>query len=528
MSKQRLELDWIGKDIEHILEPRILLEQKELSFGKKDSKNLIIQGDNLLALKALESDFRDKISCIFIDPPYNTGAAFDQYDDGVEHSIWLSLMRNRILRLHKLLEQNGSLWITIDDNEAHYLKIICDEIFGRKNFVANIVWQKRTSPDIRATVGAGHDHILVFAKNIENFKKKINKLPFNEEQKSRYKNPDDDPRGPWASVDMTGQTGHATPSQFYSISAPNKTKHAPPDGRCWAFAEATVKQFIKEGRVWFGADGNSRPRLKKYLSDSDGVPAWTWWPNSEVGHNQEAKKESIELFGAGKAFDTPKPERLLERIIHLATSPGDMVLDSFAGSGTTAAVAHKMLRNWITIEVGDHCQTHVIPRLKKVIDGKDEGGITANQNWTGGGGFKFMTLAPSLLEKDDRGQWIISKKYDSTMLASAVCKHEGFKFHPDQKSYWKQGYSTEKDFIFVTTQFLTSEQIQRIHDLLKPDESLLICAKAFKVPSNKFDRITLKKIPQSLLTRGVEFGRDDYSLNVKEPVQEEMGMDTDL
>lgn len=524
MGMQRLELDWIGKDQERILEPRILIEETDKSRGEA-SGNLLIHGDNLLALKALDSDFRGKIKCVFIDPPYNTGSAFDQYDDGLEHSIWLSLMRDRIALLHKLLSEDGSLWITIDDNEAHYLKVLCDEIFGRKNFVANVVWQKRTSPDIRATIGAGHDHILVFAKNIFDFKKVINKLPFSAEQRERYKNPDNDPRGPWASVDMTGQTGHATESQFYEIVSPAKNKFLPPDGRCWAFAESTVKEFIREGRIWFGVDGTSRPRLKKYLSESDGVPAWTWWPNDEVGHNQEAKKESIELFGAGRAFDTPKPERLIERILHIATQPGDVVLDSFAGSGTTAAVAHKMRRQWITIEVGDHCLTHVLPRMSKVVSGEDRGGISKNQNWTGGGGFKFMAMAPSLLEKDDRGNWVISKKYNASMLAAAVCKHEGFVFRPDQKVFWKQGFSTERDFIFVTTQFLTTEQLQRIHDQLKPDESLLICAKAFKAPSQGFERITLKKIPQALLNRGVEFGRDDYSLNIREPVQEEMNVD---
>ena len=296
IKKQRLELDWVGKDDKSKLEPRLLLEDQVLSYGKRD-ENMLIQGDNLLALKALEQDYSGKIKLCFIDPPYNTGFAFDQYEDGLEHSLWLSLMRDRIEIIHDLLMDEGSLWITIDDNEAHYPKVLCDSIFGRRNFVANIVWQKRTSPDMRATIGAGHDHILVFAKNIDNFKKVIKKLPLNDEQAARYKNPDNDPRGPWASVDMTGQTGHATPAQFYNIVSPFGNEFPPPEGRCWAFAEDTVKRLIEEGKVWFGRTGNSRPRLKKYLSDNEGVTAWTWWPTQRLDIIKKLKKKVFRFLG---------------------------------------------------------------------------------------------------------------------------------------------------------------------------------------------------------------------------------------
>lgn len=521
--KQRLELDWIGKDEHKVLEPRILVLDQDKSLGA-DGENKLIFGDNLLALKAIEDQYKSSIQTIVIDPPYNTGSAFTHYDDGLEHSQWLTLIRDRILILHGLLKNTGSLWITIDDNEAHYLKVLCDEIFGRQNFVANVVWQKRTSPDMRATIGAGHDHILVFAKDLVEFKKIVKPLPKSEKQKSSYKNPDNDPRGPWVSSDFTAQGFR--PNQMYTIKTPGGAVYEPPEGRCWKNVESVFLKSVEEDRMWFGKDGKGVPRRKTYLAESEGQNAWTWWPNSEVGHNQEAKKEIIALFGASNAFDTPKPERLIQRILQLTTEEGDLVLDSFAGSGTTGAVAHKMKRKWIMIELGEHCHTHIIPRMMKVIKGQDKGGITKDVEWKGGGGFSFYNLAPSLLQKDDRGNWIINNEYNALQLAEAVCKHEKFKFYPHESVYWKQGYSSEKDFIFVTTQFLTSEHLDRIQEQMQKDETLLICAKAFRVKKEKYKNITLKKIPQMLLGR-CEFGRDDYSLNIREEVQEELGMDLD-
>ena len=374
----KLELTWIGKENRPRLEPRILLEDQEKSYhaahrvtDKDIFDNRLIFGDNLLALKALEQEFAGKIKCIFIDPPYNTGSAFTHYDDGLEHSIWLSLMRDRLDLLRTLLSEDGSIWITIDDNEAHYLKVLCDELFGRRNFVANVIWQKRTSPDMRATLGAGHDHVLVFSKSIEAFKAIIKPLEKTEKQKGTYKNPDNDPRGPWVSSDFTAQGFR--PNQMYKITTPGGREIAPPEGRCWKNIEEVYLRLKEEDRMWFGSDGNGVPRRKTYLNESEGQTAWTWWPNNEVGHNQEAKKEIISLFNADNVFETPKPERLLNRIIRLATQPGEWVLDSFAGSGTTGAVAHKMGRRWIMVELGEHCHTHIIPRMKKVIDGDGSG-----------------------------------------------------------------------------------------------------------------------------------------------------------
>lgn len=533
-QKRRLELTWIGKENRPRLEPRILLEDQEKSYhaahrvtDKDIFDNRLIYGDNLLALKALEQEFAGKIKCIFIDPPYNTGSAFTHYDDGLEHSIWLSLMRDRLELLRTLLSEDGSIWITIDDNEAHYLKVLCDELFGRRNFVANVIWQKRTSPDMRATLGAGHDHVLVFSKSIEAFKAIIKPLEKTEKQKETYKNPDNDPRGPWVSSDFTAQGFR--PNQMYKITTPGGREMTPPEGRCWKNIEEVYLRLKEDDRMWFGSDGNGVPRRKTYLNESEGQTAWTWWPNNEVGHNQEAKKEIISLFNADNVFETPKPERLLNRIIRLATQPGEWVLDSFAGSGTTGAVAHKMGRRWIMVELGEHCHTHIIPRIKKVIDGTDQGGVSKALNWKGGGGLRYFRLAPSLLENDKRGNWIISKEYNAAMLASAMAKHEGFVYNPDETFYWKQGKSTEKDYIFTTTNFITIEYLDSIHEEMQPDESLLVCCKSFqKACEDRYGNITVRKIPNMLLGR-CEFGKDDYSLNIANlPWQEDTETPADI
>ena len=395
-------LDWLNKDAAirsaRQVPYRLLQGVAELSYGDPDNHNMLIQGDNLEALKALLPLYAGQVKCIYIDPPYNTRSAFEHYDDNLEHSKWLSMMYPRLELLRELLAEDGSIWVSIDDNEGHYLKVMMDEIFGRRNFVANVLWQKRTSPDARATLGAAHDHILVFSKSLDKFKEKLNKLPLSLDQEKNYKNPDSDVNGAWVSTDFTGQTGHATPSQFYTIVAPNGKKHPPPDGRCWALAETTFYRLVNENRVWFGKDGNSRPRLKRYLKDSKGINPWTWWQNTEVGHNQESKKEMHILFIGQELFDTPKPERLLQRIISLSTDQEDIVLDSFLGSGTTAAVAHKMNRRYIGIEMGQHAETHCQPRLKKVIDG-EQGGISKAVDWLGGGGFHYYRLGPTLFDE---------------------------------------------------------------------------------------------------------------------------------
>ena len=510
-KKQKLELTWIGKDEQPRLEPRILIEDPERSYGDKNSGNMLIHGDNLLALKALEQDFAGQIKCACIDPPYNTGNAFEHYDDGLEHSVWLSLMKPRIEILQKLLRDDGTLWIFIDDDESHYLKVLCDEVFGRKNFVANVIWEKKYSPQNDAKwLSDSHDHILVYAKNKESWRPNL--LPRTDDMNARYKNPDNDPRGPWKSSGLDVKTYSAI--YDYPITTPSGRIVNPPGSSCWRLSKQRFEEYVKDNRIWFGTNGNSVPAIKRFLSEvQQGSVSKTIWFREEVGDNQEAKKETLS-FNRDDVFTTPKPERIIQRILTLATNPGEWVLDSFGGSGTTGAVAHKMGRKWIMVELGEHCYTHCLPRLKKVVDGTDQGGISKAVDWHGGGGFKYYNLASSLLKEDKYGNWIIDERYNADMLAAAMAKHEGFKYSPDETVYWKQGKSTEKDYIFTTTNFITVEFLDKIHDEMQPDESLLICCKSFsKACSNRYPNITVKKIPNLLLGR-CEFGKDDYSLNI--------------
>ena len=520
----KLELTWIGKydEDKQPLEPRILIENPEYSCGevetgvlpngKPRNGNMLIHGDNLLALKSLEQDYAGCVKCIYIDPPYNTGNAFTHYDDGVEHSLWLSLMRERLIILQNLLKPEGTIWISIDADESHYLKVLCDEIFGRKNFVDEVIWQRSYSPiNLKKTLSRCHDTILVYTKErTDNFE--LNRLPRSAEANDRYKNPDNDPRGIWKAGDLS--VGPAVQENIYPITTPSGRVCYPPEGYSWRLSKERFNEYVADNRIWFGLDGNNVPAIKRFITEvKDGIVAMTFWPYQEVGHNQDAKKE-IKALGFESIFDTPKPERLIERILTLGSNKDDVVLDSFLGSGTTAAVAHKMGRRWIGVELGDHAYTHCAVRMQKVVDGSDQGGISKAQNWKGGGGFKFYELAPSLLKTDKFGNLVINKEYNADMLAAAMAKHEGFTYAPDSAVYWKQGKGAEKDYIFTTTQFLTVEALEQLHEQMGEDESLLICCTSFQHECrNRFANITLKKIPQMLLGR-CEFDRNDYSLNI--------------
>jgi adenine-specific DNA-methyltransferase len=515
---KKLELTWIGKENRPRLEPRILLVDASKSYHAPYRvtdhdifDNRLIFGDNLLALKALEQEFAGKVKCVFIDPPYNTGSAFTHYDDGVEHSIWLSLMRDRLELIRSLLSDDGSLWITIDDNEAHYLKVLCDEIFGRANFVANAIWEKKFSPQNDAKwLSDSHDHILIFAKNKEIWRPFP--LPRTTEMDARYKNLDNDPRGPWMSSGLDVKTYAA--EYDYPITTPSGRVVNPPGSACWRLSKQRFEEYKKDNRIWFGPRGDAVPRIKRFLSEvKQGTVSKTIWAYEEVGHNQDAKKE-VQAFNSEDIFDTPKPEKLLQRILTLATQQGDLVLDSFAGSGTTGAVAHKMRRRWIMVELGEHIHTHIIPRLKKVIDGEDKGGITDAVNWQGGGGFRYERLAPSLLERDKWGNWVIRKEYNAAMLAEALCKLEGFAYAPSDSVYWQHGHSTERDFIYITTQNLSHAQLQQLSDEVGAERSLLVLCPAFRAKPDAFPNLTVKKIPKAVLNRA-EWGHDDYSLRVE-------------
>ncbi|MDR2710940.1 MAG: site-specific DNA-methyltransferase [Burkholderiales bacterium] len=525
MSKQKLELTWIGKEKRPKLEARILLEDAEKSYYAKRRvtdkdifDNRLIFGDNLLALKALEQEFSGKVKCVFIDPPYNTGSAFTHYDDGLEHSIWLGLMRDRLEIIRRLLSDDGSLWITIDDNEAHYLKVLCDEVFGRGNFVANSIWQKNFAPKSSARhLSVSHDHILIFAKDSSRWERNLQ--PRSGMQDSRYKNPDNDPRGGWISDQLTARNPYS--KGLYAVLCPSgRLIEGPPKGRYWAVSEEKFWELNKDNRIWWGKDGNNMPRLKRFLSDvQEGVVPQTIWFHDEVGHTQDAKKEVLPYASnVDEVFATPKPERLIRRVLEIATNPNDLILDSFAGSGTTGAVAHKMGRRWIMVELGEHCHTHIIPRLKKIIDDEDKGGISQAVNWQGGGGFRYYRLAPTLIVNDRWGNPVINPAYNAAQLAEALAKLEGFVYAPSETRWWRHGHSSERDFIYVTTQTLSAEQLQALSDEVGADQSLLICCAAFRgvtaaQASERWPNLTLKKIPKMVLAR-CEWGHDDYSLNV--------------
>lgn len=518
-KKQKLELTWVGKENRPRLEPRILIEDPEKSYhaaarvSEKDIfDNVLIHGDNLLALKALEADYAGKVKCVFIDPPYNTGSAFTHYEDGLEHSIWLGLMRDRLEIVRRLLSDDGSLWITIDDNEAHYLKVVCDEVFGRNCFVADVIWQSSDNSNNDAKqFSTDHNHILVYSRESNWLSIKTRG---DDDKYGHFKNPDNDPRGPWFDGNPLGSPAKRENLIFDLISPQGHTVKPPANG--WRWSRETLAEKIKSGEIRYTPNGKAI-RRRTYLWEQKGLPPSTLWTDlDQTGHNRQAKFEQKKLFpdwAKEEWFGTPKPEKLLRRILEVCSEPNDIVLDSFAGSGTTGAVAHKMSRKWIMVELGDHCTTHIVPRLKKVIDGSDQGGISKIVDWNGGGGFRYYDLAPSLLETDKWGREVISRDYDPAMLAQAICKLEGFTYAPSDSVYWQQGHSSESDFLYVTTQTLGPEELAALSEEVGEARSLLILCAAFRGNVDHWLNLTLRKIPNHIRSK-CEWGHDDYSLNV--------------
>lgn len=392
-------LHWTGKDQAVIAAREVpyrpLLAVPNLDHGEPDNQNLLIQGDNLDALKSLLPVYAGRIKCVFIDPPYNTRSAFEHYDDNREHSIWLSMMCPRLELLRELLSEDGSIWVTIDDNEGHYLKVLMDEVFARSNFIDTVVWRKNYSPKSSARhFSSDHDYILIFAKNSDAFKPNL--MPRTEKQDKAYKNPDNDPRGPWKTSDLSARNFYSLGK--YAITTPSgRVISGPPGGNYWRVSKENFWQLNSDNRIWWGKEKNAIPQIKRFLSEvKQGVTPQTIWGYEDVGHTQEAKKEILNLF-AEDIFLTPKPERLMQRVLQIATRPGDLILDSFLGSGTTAAVAHKMGRRWIGVEMGDHAETHCAARLRKVVDG-ETGGISQAVDWQGGGGFRFCRLGEPVFD----------------------------------------------------------------------------------------------------------------------------------
>jgi len=355
-------------------------------------ENLIIKGDNHIVLEKLSSVYSEKVKCIYIDPPYNNGDIYHHYNDNSSSDEWLDEMKIILKQLYSLLSEDGSLWISIDDNEVHYLKVLADSVLGRDKFITTIIWQQRTTRENRKVFSNNHEYILVYAKRPELFKASRNLIKLPEDVLKRYKNPDNDPRGSWQSVSANVQAGHAVPTQFYEITAPNGKMHKLPQGRCWSYNKQKMESEIANNNIWFGLDGNGVPRIKKFLKDAkSGITPETLWLAEEVGTNKSAKKHLISMNLSEKLFDTPKPEELVKKILEIATNSGDLVVDAYLGSGTTAAVAHKMNRNYIGIEIGEQVESIVIPRLDKVISG-EQGGISKEVEWQGGGTFEYLVM----------------------------------------------------------------------------------------------------------------------------------------
>ena len=543
--KQKLELTWIDKDEEIKLEPRILIEDPKKSYGDSKTENMLIYGDNLLALKALEQDFAEKIKCVYIDPPFNTGAAFEHYDDSVEHSIWLNLMKKRFEIIYRLLSMNGLLFVHLDDCEMAYAKIVLDEIFGRRNYCNTICLTTNDPSGFKATAStifSTANYLLVYAKSKS--EKSLEKVYIEKEYDKAYSKVllnKSRPYSEWkwdslndvvsrelgfdGSREARRELGDAFDGKIaeYAIEhAENVFRIAAIGGGAAIKRAKTIDRSIKTRETVFVHPGEDVPNFyilnggqilfyDKRLINVNGIKVpgevitdvWT-----DISWTGIAPEGGVD-FKNGK-----KPELLIKRILEMSTIPGDWVFDSFLGSGTTAAVAHKMRRQWIGIELGDHANTHCRPRLESIIDGKDKSGVSETTKWKGGGGFKFYNLGSSLLRKDKYGNWVIDDKYNANMLAAAMCKHEGFKFFPDENVYWKQGKSTENDYIFITTSFITVEQLDKIHEEMKRGESLLICAKSFAPPcKDRHANITIKKIPQIVLGK-CEFGKNNYDLNI--------------
>ena len=376
------------------------------STGNKECQNILIHGDNKDVLAELCLEFANRIRCIYIDPPYNNGETYHYYDDNDTQGNWLRDIRRVLNLLKPLLSKDGSIWISIDDSEMPYLRVEADKIFGRENFAGTIIWQQRKSRENRAVFSFNHEYILVYAKDIKEFKKKRNLLPVDEDFiNSKYKNPDNDPRGPWQSVTANVQSGHAVPSQFYTVVSPTGVKHDPPKGRCWIYNEERMKCEIAKGNIWFGKDGSNTPRVKKFLRDAKiGLTPETIWLADEVGTSDSAKKQLMSLFpDKDVIFETPKPEELLKRIIEIASDEGDYVLDCYIGSGTTIATAHKLSRHYIGIEIGNHMSELVVKRMNKVIGGENSG-ISELVGWQGGGDFVFYNFDKKASQlKDERG-----------------------------------------------------------------------------------------------------------------------------
>jgi adenine-specific DNA-methyltransferase len=483
LSREDGSYEWVPKRDHRVAEIRLLRDAGTIgevhSEDDRAKDNLLIRGDALNALTALTKspefadEYAGKVKLVYIDPPFNTGQAFEQYDDGLEHSVWLTMMRDRLMQVKELLSLDGSVWVHLDDVEMAYCRVLLDEIFGRDNFIATVVWQKVYARDNRKAMSISQDYVLIYAKDAYRWKQARNLLPRGEAGTKDYKNPDNDPRGPWKAGDFTAQAGRAPKSQFYTLTTPAGKIFDPPDGRAWLMNEGRYQEMLADNRIYFGAGGKGIPAFKRFLSEvQDGLVPMTWWPHEEVGHNQEAKKEILAMFPGETPFDTPKPERFMERILHIASSPGDIVLDCFAGSGTTAAVAQKMGRRWVTVEwEAETIDGFTAPRLKKVISGDDDGGITKAVKWKGGGGFRVLDVAPSIFD-DDEGVVVLADWVTAGELSEAVAAQLGFAYELDTPFCGRHG----KVRLAVIDGHADKATVRLLVKALDKGEKLSLCA----------------------------------------------------
>lgn len=556
--------EWLSPADYRVAEVRLLHDV--VSIGEvgtiRATDNLLIRGDALNALTSLTrlpefaNEYLGKVKLVYIDPPFNTQQSFLHYDDALEHSVWLTMMRDRLLQIKEMLAPDGSVWLHLDDSEMHHARCVMDEVFGPDAFVAVVLWQKRYSRDNRPAIGTVHDYILVYAPLGEQWKHHRNRVV--RVAAKEYRNPNDDPRGDWRGIPMTAQGWR--PNQMYEITAPGGAVHTPPKGRCWSMIRERFDALLAEDRIYFGQDNNSQPNVIRYLDEDQGLVPWTWWPSDEVGHTDESKKEMLTLFPNHEAFDTPKPERLMQRIIQIGSNPGEIVLDCFLGSGTTAAVAHKMGRRWVGIEREvDTIATFALPRLTKVVTGEDDGGIsvvetlvgddlpdrikpgesrlaakvldalsksamladldgldattvkelikllrdadktTVERVWQGGGGFRVLDVAPSMFETDG-GLVFLADWMTNGVLPEATAAQLGFSYEPDPPFSGRKGRTR----LAVVDGVVNESVVRLVVNALPERERVVVCGTGIDTDARPILRelrpgSTLRKIPAALL-----------------------------
>lgn len=516
--------EWVEPSDHRVAEVRLLRDAGQVGAeGLPALENLLIRGDALHALLSIGrlpeySAYLGAARLIYIDPPFNTKQSFMQYDDALEHSVWLTMMRDRLLQARSLLAEDGSIWVHLDDSEMAYARVVLDEVFGRENFVATVIWEKTHTRENRTDISVSHDYIHVYARNRSLWKTRRNLLNASEAQLDRYANPDNDPRGPWASLPAHAKAERGRRAeQFYEITTPSGRQLNPPRGRCWLYTRERFNEMVADQRIWFGRSGNNAPRVKKFLSEvQTGLVPTSIWSHEEVGTTAVAKGEIVALFPGQQPFSTPKPESLMERIIHIATNPGDLVVDFFAGSGTTAAVAHKMGRRWLTSERSEETvANYTLPRLKKIVEGTDAGGVTSKHNWNGGGSFNVLDVAPSMFEEVD-GVVLLSDWAVDRDLAEATAAQLGFTFDSAASPFsgWKG-----RCRLAVIDGRVDANVVSMLAELLAKGETMIVCATSVDpaahdaAPSGS----SVQKIPSSILQQ--------YRRTYRSRRRQELGMD---